>query len=517
MSVEMEHISVSFAGVTVLKDVSLSVEDGIICGVLGANGSGKSTLIKVLTGIYHPDKGSDSEITIAGQKCSDIPDSNEAYRMGVRAVHQESPLIDDFTVAECIAAFKGYPKKNGRIDWKGIKEYAERLLLTYEISLETEQLVRELSAMQRNMLAIAIAIGQEEEQKQTKLLILDESEASIPENEAEFFLKRVKMLAAKGIPIIMISHRLKAVLQYCDTVVILNDGEMVFHGNVGDITEEIIVSQMLRRDGGAQKETDAKREHTLTGLWDLLKCKTQYQMGAEVLRVENLKYGNLNGCSFELYAGDILGIVGVADSGISELPWLLSGRWSRKDGEIYVGGSPLPRHMSTRKAIKNGLVLLPSDRPKSGGVMECSARENLFMPNEKKYWSRKKLSRRTLQMMQEIFDIQPRDSFEKKFGTFSGGNQQKAIMAKWMSLKPKVFVLDDPTYGVDPNSRQRLFALLKEAAAQGMGIIVFSTEPEQLADLCTRIVVIREGKAAGQIQKKDGILERETIARWSYL
>lgn len=184
------------------------------------------------------------------------------------------------------------------------------------------------------------AIGQEEEQKQTKLLILDESEASIPENEAEFFLKRVKMLAAKGIPIIMISHRLKAVLKYCDTVVILNDGEMVFHGNVGDITEEIIVSQMLRRDGGAQKETDAKREHTLTGLWDLLKCKTQYQMGAEVLRVENLKYGNLNGCSFELYAGDILGIVGVADSGISELPWLLSGRWSRKDGEIYVGGSP---------------------------------------------------------------------------------------------------------------------------------------------------------------------------------
>ena len=120
MSVEMEHISVSFAGVTVLKDVSLSVKDGIICGVLGANGSGKSTLIKVLTGIYHPDKGSGSEITIAGQKCSDIPDSNEAYRMGVRAVHQESPLIDDFTVAECIAAFKGYPKKNGRIDWKGI-------------------------------------------------------------------------------------------------------------------------------------------------------------------------------------------------------------------------------------------------------------------------------------------------------------------------------------------------------------------------------------------------------------
>ncbi len=517
MSVGIKHISVSFGNVTVLKDVSLDIEDGIILGVLGANGSGKSTLIKVLTGIYHPDEAEGREIRIGDKTCPDIPDSGRAYEMGVRAVHQESPLIEDFTVAECIAAFKGYPVKGGRIDWKAIREYALGLLSIYEIDLNVEETVRNLSAAQRNMLAIAIAIGMGEEIGSTSLLILDESEASIPENEAGFFLERVKMVAEKGIPVIMISHRLKSVLKYCDQVAILNDGELVFRGKTGDITEDVIVSKMLSRDGnkGTYEETAGK--NTLAGLWDVLKRKTCYTPGEEVLRAENLGYHKLKQCSFELYAGDILGIVGVADSGIQEIPWLLSGAYNRRSGEIYVEKRQLPRRMSVKKAIQRGITLLPCDRPRSGGIMECSARENILLPDEKKYWGRKQLTEKTLEMMQDIFDIRPAGSFEKSFGIFSGGNQQKAIMAKWMSLKPKVFVLDDPTYGVDPNSRQRLFELIKEAAGQGMGIIIFSTEPEQLADLCTRILVIRDGRAAGQIQKKDGVLEREMIARWSYL
>ena len=149
--------------------------------------------------------------------------------------------------------------------------------------------------------------------------------------------------------------------------------------------------------------------------------------------------------------------------------------------------------------------------------MECSLRENILMPAEKRYWCHGRLAENAVKMMQTVFDIQPVDSYYKAFGTMSGGNQQKAIMAKWMSLKPKVFILDDPTYGVDPNSRIMMFERVKEAAEEGMGIVVFSTEPELLADICTRVIVIREGKVSGEIKKTDGVLERETIVRWSYL
>ncbi len=517
MSVMVKNICVSFAGVSVLKNISMSVQDGEICGVLGANGSGKSTLIKVLSGVYHPDRDCDAKIQIGEQISNDIPDTTTAYNLGIRTVHQESPLIDDFTVAECIAAFKGYPgSKKGRIHWEQVAEYAARLLETYQIPIPVEMHVRELSAAQRNMLAIAIAIGEEEELNNTTLLILDESEASIPENEAESFLERVRLVAQRGIPIIMISHRLKSVLKYCDKVAILNDGELVFEGKTEEINEEIIVNQMLKKGTGSESAEDGQ-EQSLQHLWELLKCRTTYYPGEKVLEVKNLKYKKLQDCSFEVRAGDILGIVGGDDGGIHEIPWLLMGECQRKGGEIYLDGQKLSKHTSIRKRIRQGIALLPCDRPKYGGILECSMEENILLPNRVRYWGRKKLKRNALDMMQKVFDIQPNDSFYKYFSKFSGGNQQKAIMAKWMSMKPRLFILDDPTYGVDPNSRKRLFQLIQEAAAEGMGVIIFSTEPEQLAEICTRVIVICQGRVTGEIRKEDGVLEREMIARWSYL
>lgn len=517
MSVTMENICVSFAGVKVLKNISMSIKDGEICGILGANGSGKSTLIKVLSGVYHPDRECGAKMQIGRQLVDDISDTTIAYNMGIRTVHQESPLIDEFTVAECIAAFKGYPgSKKGKINWNRVAAYAEQLLETYQISLPVETYVKDLSAAQRNMLAIAIAIGEEEELKGTTLLILDESEASIPENEAESFLERVRFVAQRGIPVIMISHRLKSVLKYCDKVAILNDGELVFEGQTEDINEEIIVNQMLKKGKSSEAAEDGKQQ-SLQHLWETLNCKTTYHPGQKVLEVRNLQYKKLQDCSFEVYAGDILGIVGGDDGGIHEIPWLITGVAKRKKGEIYLDGKKISRHSSIRERIKSGIALLPCDRPKYGGIMECSMEENILLPNRKKYWNHRKLKSTVLHMMQNIFDIQPGDSFFKNFSKFSGGNQQKAIMAKWMSMKPRLFILDDPTYGVDPNSRKRLFQLIQEGAKEGMGVIIFSTEPEQLAEICTRVIVVCQGRVTGEIRKEDGILEREMIARWSYL
>ncbi len=516
MSVAVEKVSVSFSGTKVLKDVSLEIPDGKIWGILGANGSGKSTLIKVLTGIYHPDAGQETRIKIGDSICSDITDSGKAYEMGVRAVHQESPLIEDFTVAECVSAFHGYPKGRAGIDWNAVEEYAHEILSIYDIDVDINCMVRDLSAAQRNMIAIAIAIGREEDLKNVKLLILDESDASIPESEAEFFLDRVKKVAARGIPIIMITHRLKSVMKYCDAVTVLNDGKNIFSRNISEVSEEMIITHMLRQDeDGAERKSD--EGGNLQGLWKLLKIKEHYEPGKCIMDVKNLACKNLKDCTFNLCSGEVLGIVGTADSGISEIPWLLAGARSRTGGEITVDGKKFPVRMTSGKALKRGVALLPSDRPKYGGIMECSLRENILMPAERRYWRHGKLAKQAVQMMQAVFDIQPADSYERKFGVMSGGNQQKAIMAKWMSLKPKVFVLDDPTYGVDPNSRKMLFERIKEAAEEGMGIIVFSTEPELLADICTRVIMIREGRVSGELRKKDGVLERETIARWSYL
>ncbi len=516
MSVAVESVSVSFSGTKVLRNISLEIPDGEIRGILGANGSGKSTLIKVLTGIYHPDAGQETRIKIGDCVCSDITDSSKAYEMGVRAVHQESPLINDFTVAECICAFRGYPKRKARIDWNDVEGYARELLSVYDIDVDINCMVRDLSAAQRNMIAIAVAAGREEELKTVKLLILDESDASIPENEAEFFLDRIKKVAKRGIPVIMITHRLNTVMKYCDAVTVLSNGENVFSRKISEVSEKMIISHMLPKEEGRESEK-AEGDGNLQKLWEMLKIKQHYEPGKCIMSVKNLACRNLKDCTFDLYSGEVLGIVGTADSGISEIPWLLSGARRRTAGEIIVDGRAFPARMTSGRALRIGVALLPSDRPKYGGIMECSLRENILMPAEKKYWWRGRLAENAVKMMQTVFDIQPADSYGRKFGTMSGGNQQKAIMAKWMSLKPKVFILDDPTYGVDPNSRKMLFERIREAAKEGMGIIVFSTEPELMADICTRVIVVRNGRVSGEIRKEDGVLERETIVRWSYI
>lgn len=517
VAIEIKNVSVSFAGLKVLKNVNMKVNKSVIHGVLGANGSGKSTLIKVLTGIYHPDKDANTSIIIDGTERSDILSPAMAYDLGVRAVHQESPLINEFTVAECIASFKGYPKKYGKIDWKNVRKNAENLLQVYGIKISPETIVSELSAAQRNMVAIAIAIGHKEELKHTKLLILDEAEASIPASETEFFLKHLRGVAKRGIPIIMITHRLKEVMKYCDEITILNDGEIVFSDKINNVSEDIIVSNMTNnRVESIKAGIEEEKEETLEELWQMLNKQSTIKDGQTVLKMSGVKGSTIKGLDFSLKAGEILGIIGVSDSGVSELPLILSGEIQRSKGEYIVNNKKLPRKLTSKTLLKNGIGVLPRDRSVRGGITSCTLKENILMPNEKQYWHKKKLAKRMMDLSQRLFDIHPYNSSEKHFQTFSGGNQQKAIMAKWLSLRPIVFVLDDPTYGVDPTSRKKMFDLLKEAAALNVGIIVFSTEPEQLANICTRIIVLKEGKVSGQIDQQDGILDREIITR-SYL
>ena len=194
---------------------------------------------------------------------------------------------------------------------------------------------------------------------------------------------------------------------------------------------------------------------------------------------------------------------------------LLFGDKKKVSGEIFVDGTKLPERMSPRKAIRHRLMLQPADRLIQGGVMTLSLRDNLQLPDEKNYWHKRKLDRNIVDLSIREFDIRP-GMAQMPFGKFSGGNQQKAIVAKWMKLRPSVLVMDDPTYGVDPAARQKIFASMKTASQTGISMVVFSTEPEQLVYVCTRILVLKKGKIIQELHKEDGSLTREAIARWCY-
>ncbi len=518
MAVSVKNISVSFPGVKALQDVSLEFKDSRIHAVLGANGSGKSTLVKVLTGIYHPDKGCGAQITVDNNTVEDIISPNAAHDIGIRVVHQESPMLNTFTVEECIALFKEYPMKGSSIDWKAVHEYAVRLMETYDIKVDPTILVDDLSAAERNMIAMAMAMGMDQEREQTRVLLLDEADASVPASEAETFLQHVRNIANMGIPVIMVTHRIQEVMDYCDDISILNGGQLIYEGLVSETSEDTIVRKMLRPDAQMDENGELpKTQYTLSQLWDRLKKKQPEKTDAPAMEVKNLHAENLKGLSFQVYPGEILGIIGIPDSGVRQLPEVLAGDSRIYSGEYVVCGRKLPHRLTPKKVYKSGVTVLPADRPVRGGIMSSSLRDNVLLPNEIQFWNRNRLAVETMNMAVDIFDIQPAGKINMEFGKFSGGNQQKAIMAKWLAVCPKVFVLDDPTYGVDPGSRLRIFDNIRKAAEMNVAIVLFSTEPEQLVNICTRIVVLKEGVDSGELKTDDGTLTRENVARCCYV
>ena len=314
----------------------------------------------------------------------------------------------------------------------------------------------------------------------------------------------------------MVTHRLKAVHAICDDVTILNDGKVTFTGPITGITQEQIIAKMLRQDQIVPETEERSSGSELPKLWELGgRGSAESAANEPALKVENLVADNLEGLSFEVARGEVLGIVGIADSGVNELPLVLFGDGRIDGGSISVYGKQLPRRMTPRRAIRSGLMLQPADRLRQGGVMSLSLRDNLQMPDEMSFWHKGKKDRAVVDKAIYEFDVRPRMS-NMPFGKFSGGNQQKAIIAKWLKLHPSVLIMDDPTYGVDPAARKKIFSSIEDASANGVAIVVFSTEPEQLVNVCTRIIVLSGGKIAKELYKADGSLTRETIARWCY-
>jgi ribose transport system ATP-binding protein len=512
MAVAGEKLTKSFAGVRVLDGVDITLEKGEVHALLGANGSGKSTLVKILTGVYQPDSGT---IRVGDRVLPAIASPHDAAGLGIAVVHQEAPLIDTMTVAECIALFRGYPTDGiGRIRWRSLHDEAAELLRRFRLNISPHALAGKLSPAERALVALIIALDRVK--SGVELLILDEVTASLPESQAATFLERAGEIARNGTAILMVTHRLAELHGLAQKVTVLRDGRVVHAGPAGALDDDALVARMV----GMKEKSPARAPSGAGGvvrrLWRSVSASPAdgtAGAGDALLSVEDLRGDALDGVSFAVRPGEIVGVAGLADSGIAELPAILGGMRPRRGGTIRVGGQTLPARAEPGDAIAAGLAVLPADRLRNGGIGTLSVADNVVLPQFGRFWHRAGSEAAVLREVIAGFDVRP-PSARVLFGKLSGGNQQKALLGKWLLTRPLVLVLDDPTSGVDPGAREKIFDVLRDGADEGLGILFFSTEPEQLAAICGRVLVLKDGRIATELS--GAALTRESVSQWCY-
>jgi ribose transport system ATP-binding protein len=519
MSVSASRVSKAFAGVKALDGVGITLENGEIHALLGANGSGKSTLAKVLTGVYQPEFG---DIVIGQRSVASIASPHQAAQLGIAVVHQEAPLIDTMTVAEGVALFRGYPTRAGKVTWRRLHEETASMLRSFDVPVDPHQLAGTLSPAERALVAMVIALDQVK--MGLELLILDEVTASLPENQAATFLDRVAAIARAGTAILMVTHRLAELQGRADRVTVLRDGRVVHAGRAGEVDHRTLIGLMVGDKMQPHLPSTTSGVGSVARLWAATGrpdarhvVPAGRSLGVDaaevVLQARNLAGHFMKDVSFDVRRGEIVGVAGLIESGVSELPKILGGMASRVSGALTVKGKALPISASPRDLIEAGVMLLPVDRLRSGGIASLSLTENALLPALSRYWHAARREERVMKQLIKELDVRPPRS-TALFGQLSGGNQQKLLLAKWLLLRPAVLVLEDPTSGVDPNAREKMFAILRDAAQEGVSILFFSTEPEQLADMCSRILILRDGIVVKELADAD--LDQDVISRWSY-
>ena len=511
MSASLEQITKTFGDFVALRDVDVKIADGEIHALLGANGSGKSTLSKCLSGVHGPDVG---RIRVGTTEVTSFADPLEATAAGVRMVHQDSPLVLSLSITENYALAHGFPTMGplGPIRWRRLRRSVEEALARFGVPVAPDTLAAELTPARRAMVTLALALD-DVDQGGVAVLILDEVTAHIPEDEALEFLERVRRVPELGVPVLMVTHRFKEVLAYADQATVLSDGRVVHSGPAADLDMATLIAYMTAAGRGTEAVTEAAETGPLGGSFsELVESwqRRELRLDGDVpaLELTDLRGRELEGFSLRVETGEIVGIAGMPESGTAELPEILAGSARRDSGSITVAGRALPRRLTPAAAIDAGLLSVPRDRHAEGGAASLTLRENMTLPGAGRFWHRETEERSIVQRFLDGFDVRPPRP-EVLFGTLSGGNQQKVVIAKWMIAEPRVLVLDNPTAGVDPAARQQIFQILHQAAELGLAVIVFSSEPEQFAQHCSRVIVLSGGRVAGELAADS--LAAETI------
>jgi ribose transport system ATP-binding protein len=484
---EIRELSKEFSGNRALISVSLRIDTSEIHVLVGQNGSGKSTLIKVLAG-YHVPEPSTSILIENDELHFGRPE--HAYRLGCRFVHQDLGLVGSSSILDNLFLGTKYPMRWGFIDQKAARRSASKMLQLVGLDLDPRTKVEKLSASQRTAVAIARALRPDPDFP-VRLLVLDEPTASLPANEVNEFLDTVRAAASQGVGVLYVTHRMDEVFRIGDSITILRDGVAVHSGPIDQIDEGLLVTHLtgdaLTRRPEANLMVDPGKSQT-------------------VLSVQRLCTPAIRDVSFEVASGEILGIAGITGSGREALLGAIFGATPRSSGEVFVDSKKVPRSRPDL-SIGLGVGFLPPDRKISGGFTTLSARQNLTILNTDKFWHRllmrpKQEQAEALQLFERM-DVRPAKATNQVFERFSGGNQQKILFGKWLSKSPRVFLMDEPTQGVDVGAKADLHAEIFKTAAGGTAVVISSTDLEELADVCSRVLVMLDGRIDRELTGPD--------------
>ena len=483
----MKGITKRFPGVLALNNVDFELYPSEICGLIGENGAGKSTLMRILAGIFTADQG---EIFMDGKPVR-IGTVNDSIALGVSVIHQELNLAPNLDIASNI--FLGRePRKPylGVVDRKKLHAKASELAKRVGITAPLSTLVEKLSPGEQQLVEVAKALSAD-----ARILVLDEPTSSLTPAEAEKLFEVMHRLKASGVSMIYISHRLAEVQEMCDRCVVLRDGQ-----RVGELTgEQVVPAEMVKLMVGR----DISRffpEHAAA------------QQPEVVMSVRNLSYpGGVGMATFDLHAGEILGIAGLVGAGRTELVRAIFGVERTLSGYIVVAGEQV-RINSPSDAIRAGIGLVPEDRKELGVILEMGVLENITLPGIHTYRPPFLDRRREKQVASEqvqALDIKtPHLAHDVQF--LSGGNQQKVALGKWLSMSPRILILDEPTRGIDVGSKSEIYKLIRALADEGVAVIMVSSELEEVIGLSDRVLVMHEGRCTG-------ILCREEISEESIM
>ena len=475
---EVRNVTKTFPGVRALHNVSLDLGPSEILAVIGENGAGKSTLMKILAGVQEPDSG---DLRMDGHKVR-IDSTRAAMDLGVVLIHQELNLADNLDVGANI--FLGRePLRGGLIDRRKIDRESEQYLKRVGLNISPRTVVNTLSIGKQQLVEIAKALS-----VNARVLIMDEPTSSLSARETESLFKVAKDLRGKGVSIIYISHRLGEVRELADRVTVLRDGENA--GDLGrdEITHDNMVRLMVGRD---VSQFYARKQH---------------QIGDVLLEAKDLitPAWPKHKLNFTLRAGEIVGVSGLVGSGRTEMLQVLFGIDKPLGGEVLIEGEPIELN-SPRNAIEAGIALVPEDRKQHGLVLQATVRRNIglagLLRNARPFGFLNQTQERidAASMIEKMRIRTPNE--EQIVQYLSGGNQQKVVIGKWLSLGPKLLLLDEPTRGIDVGAKEEIYRLIERLAAEGMGILFVSSELEEILGMSDRTIVMHEGAITGELDR----------------
>jgi len=484
-----EGISKAFPGVQALDRVDFEAYAGEVMALVGENGAGKSTLVKILSGVYKRDSG---RIYFEGKRV-EIQDPYHAQLMGISTIHQELMVTPNQTVAQNIFLGREIRRRGilgalGFVDKREMERRAKELLERVGADIPPDELVKNLSVAQRQLVEIAKALS-----FKAKVIIMDEPTSALGPEEVEKLFEVIKQLKEQGIAIVFISHRLEEVFRIADRITILRDGKLVGYMSREEATPDKVIYLMVNRPIG-----------------DMFR-KEEVVRGEPILEVKNLSSDVVKNVSFTLYKGEILGIAGLVGSGRTELVRLIFGADPKKSGEILIEGKRVEIN-SPEDAVKLGIGLVPEDRQNQGLILKMSVRENIGITIIKKilkflnFVDKIKLTRISEDFVRRL-NIKTPSVFEKVL-YLSGGNQQKVVLSKWLASEPKILILDEPTRGIDVGAKAEIHAIMSQLAKSGISIIMISSEMPEVLAMSDRILVMSEGKIVAEVPRREATQEK---------